>query len=114
MPKPMLFLHSFPIKLSLGTEAICRQPTERTQHDAVEPLHFTSQTSFLDDIAMTSHMPPVPPANRSNKAPGSDPESNQDTSVKHPIPKNAAEQGETANIKQNTTNKGYFHGRRMK
>jgi hypothetical protein len=27
---------------------------------------------------------------------------------------NAAEEGDTANIKQNTTNKGYFHGRRMK
>jgi hypothetical protein len=34
--------------------------------------------------------------------------------VKHPEPQNIAEQGETANIKQNTTNKGYFHGRRMK
>jgi hypothetical protein len=65
-------------------------------------------------IAMTSHMPSVPPANRSNKGTGSDPDSHQDTSVKHPMPGNAQEQGETGNIKQNTTNKGYFHGRRMK
>ena len=26
---------------------------------------------------------------------------------------NAAEEGDTANIKQNTTNKGYFRGRRL-
>jgi hypothetical protein len=26
---------------------------------------------------------------------------------------NAAEEGETANIKQNTTNKGFYRGRRM-
>jgi hypothetical protein len=63
---------------------------------------------------MTSHMPPVPPANRSDKGTGSDPDPNQDTSVKHPMPSNTQEQGETANIRQNTTNKGYFHGRRMK
>ena len=59
---------------------------------------------------MTKHMPPVPLANRTNKGTGGDPES----PIKHPEPQNIAEQGETANIKQNTTNKGYFHGRRMK
>jgi hypothetical protein len=63
---------------------------------------------------MTKHMPPVPPANRPNKGTGGDPESLQDASIKHPEPQNIAEQGETANIKQSTTNKGYFHGRRMK
>jgi hypothetical protein len=63
---------------------------------------------------MTKHMPPIPPANRSNKGTGTDLEATQDTSVKHTEPQNVAEQGETANIKQNTTNKGYFHGRRMK
>ena len=63
---------------------------------------------------MTSHMPKVPPANRSKKGTGADPEVRQDTSIKHRQPENTAEQGETANIKQNTTNKGYFHGRRMK
>jgi hypothetical protein len=68
---------------------------------------------FLE-ISMTKHMPPIPPANRSNKGTGTDSEPTQDTSVKHPERQNIAEQGETANIKQNTTNKGYFHGRRMK
>jgi hypothetical protein len=63
---------------------------------------------------MTSHMPPVPPANRSKKGPAEAPQSLHDDSVKHPEPQNTSEQGETANIKQNTTNKGYFHGRRMK
>jgi hypothetical protein len=63
---------------------------------------------------MTKHMPPIPPANRSNKGTGNDFEATQDTSVKPREPQNIAEQGETANIKQNTTNKGYFHGRRMK
>jgi hypothetical protein len=63
---------------------------------------------------MTKHMPPIPPANRTNKGTGGDPEPPQDASIKHPEPQNVAEQGETANIKQNTTNKGYFHGRRMK
>ena len=70
---------------------------------------------LLEPTSMTKHMPPVPPANRSNKGTGdSDPESSQDESLKHPEHQNIAEQGETANIKQNTTNKGYFHGRRTK
>jgi hypothetical protein len=68
----------------------------------------------MEDLPMTKHMPPVPPANRTNKGTGDDSESLQDASIKHPEPPNIAEQGETANIKQNTTNKGYFHGRRMK
>ena len=33
--------------------------------------------------------------------------------VKHEHHANAAEEGDTANIKQNTTNKGYFRGRRL-
>ena len=33
--------------------------------------------------------------------------------VKHEHHPNAAEDGQTANIKQNTTNKGYFRGRRL-
>jgi hypothetical protein len=63
---------------------------------------------------MPSHMPPVPPANRTKKGMGAPAKSLQDDSIKHTEPQNIAEQGETANIKQNTTNKGYFHGRRMK
>jgi hypothetical protein len=63
---------------------------------------------------MASHMPPIPPASRSTKGPkdeGSDP---QNSATEHSEPQNVAEQGETANIKQNTTNKGFFQGRRVK
>ncbi len=43
-----------------------------------------------------------------------DPEMSKDTSAKQPEHHhNAAEEGETANIKQNTTNKGFFRGRRL-
>jgi hypothetical protein len=59
------------------------------------------------------HMPPVPPANRSQKGPGDHSEVASDQPLKH-ADVNPAEQGETANIKQNTTNKGFFKGRRMK
>jgi hypothetical protein len=60
-----------------------------------------------------SHMPPVPPANRSKKGRGSDSKMSKDTTLKQPEHNNAAEEGETANIKQNTTNKGFFRGRRL-
>jgi hypothetical protein len=63
---------------------------------------------------MSAHMPPVPPANRSKKGTGGDAQPAQADSTKKPQPQNVSEQGETANIKQNTTNKGYFHGRRVK
>ncbi len=57
-------------------------------------------------------MPPVPPANRSHKGTGDDSEVSKDTSkTKREV--NTAEQGDTANIKQNTTNAGFFHGRRF-
>jgi hypothetical protein len=61
-----------------------------------------------------SRMPPIPPANRSTKGPDEAGEPPQNATPKHPEPQNIAEQGETANIKQNTTNKGYFRGRRVK
>jgi hypothetical protein len=49
---------------------------------------------------MSSHMPPVPPANRSPNGPGSEPAAPKDTSVdKHAAPQNIAEQGETANCR---------------
>jgi hypothetical protein len=59
-------------------------------------------------------MPPGPPANRSKKGSKSNPETSKDKKlVKHEHHANAAEEGDTANIKQNTTNKGYFRGRRL-
>jgi hypothetical protein len=62
---------------------------------------------------MPSHMPPVPLASRDKKGPKRDPQGTQDEKlVKHEHHPNAAEEGQTANIKQNTTNKGYFRGRR--
>jgi hypothetical protein len=62
---------------------------------------------------MPSHMPPIPPANRS-KEPGKAPETPKDTSAPPPEKHhNAAKEGDTGNIAQNTTNKGYFRGRRM-
>jgi hypothetical protein len=63
---------------------------------------------------MTGRMPPVPPANRSNKGVPSKDETPRDTSHKKGQPQNTDEQGETANIKQNTTNAGFFKGRRVK
>lgn len=71
---------------------------------------------------MSSNMPPVPPGNRSNK--GSTNPSKKDNqiapaaaenrSVKQSEKRhNAAEEGDTANIKQNTTSKGFYRGRRM-
>jgi len=60
-----------------------------------------------------NEMPPVPPlANRSHKGTGDNTEVSKDTSKTNEV--NTAEQGETANIKQNTTNAGFFKGRRVK
>ena len=54
----------------------------------------------------------MPPANRSHKGTGDNAEVSKDTSKTNEV--NTAEQGETANIKQNTTNAGFFKGRRVK
>jgi hypothetical protein len=58
-------------------------------------------------------MPPVPPANRSHKGTGDNSETANEMPKMHPDV-NTLEQGDTANIKQNTTNKGFFKGRRVK
>jgi hypothetical protein len=58
-------------------------------------------------------MPPVPPANRSHKGTGDDTRANKD-SPGSTGEINTAEQGDTANVKQNTTNAGFFKGRRVK
>ena len=64
-------------------------------------------------MSRDNEMPPVPPANRSHKGTGDDAEANRDTS-KTKAEVNTAEQGDTANIRQNTTNAGFFKGRRVK
>jgi hypothetical protein len=64
---------------------------------------------------MTSGMPPVLPGEQRNKGVG---RGETSKSIKkmaaqrdhHP---NAGKKGETANIKQNTTNQGFSHGRRF-
>lgn len=63
-----------------------------------------------------SHMPPIPSGNQSKKGPKSktDADALRDTSKGHKGDQNSAEQGDTANIKQNTTNAGFFKGRRVK
>ena len=65
-------------------------------------------------MARHNEMPPVPPANRSHKGTGDKSEINKDTSGGREDIQNSAEQGDTANIKQNTTNAGFFKGRRVK
>ena len=56
-----------------------------------------------------SKMPPVPPEQRSNKGPGSDPK----VEIEENAPKreNFDTQGRHGNIKQNTTNQGYQQDR---
>ena len=60
-----------------------------------------------------NEMPPVPSANRSHKGTGDDAEVSKDA-AKTKDESNTAEQGDTANIRQNTTNAGFFKGRRVK
>lgn len=62
---------------------------------------------------MSSKMPPVPPAERSNKGPGSDPKvMGRDTTPKgQQRPANPAEQDQEGNTRINTTNKGHQQGR---
>ena len=64
---------------------------------------------------MSKHMPEVPIANRSTKGSVDQHEVASDTSHAKPLGgPNQSEQGDTANIMQNTTNEGQFRGRRMK
>jgi hypothetical protein len=56
-----------------------------------------------------SKMPPVPPEQRSNKGPGSDPKLEKDENI--PGRENFDTQGRQGNIKQNTTNQGYQQDR---
>jgi hypothetical protein len=62
-------------------------------------------------MVMPSQMPPVPPANRSSKGPDAPPKPAKNTGPQDEAPENIEQQGERANIKQNTTNQDY-KGRR--
>jgi hypothetical protein len=73
------------------------------------------KTGVSKEDLMPKHLPEAPIANRSEKGAGDHQESASDTThKKQPGALNTSEQGDTANIRQNTTNKGYFRGRRMK
>ena len=64
---------------------------------------------------MAKHMPETPVANRSTKGPGDRHKVPSDTThAKQLGDLNISEQGESANIMQNTTNKAAFRGRGMK
>ena len=87
---------------------------------AIERLSEPELESVWDDVEQQgschdrSHAA-NPSGNRSNKGPKSaDADAARDTSAKEAHTQNTAEQGDTANIKQNTTNKGFFQGRRVK
>lgn len=64
---------------------------------------------------MSSKMPPVPPAERSPKGPGSDPKALGKDATPHgkraTVPDNADEEGRTGNTRINTTNQGYQQDR---
>ena len=61
---------------------------------------------------MTKKIPPVPPANRSPKGPGDDRvPSLDDAPHGRQHPKTPDQQGDQANIKQNTRNQGYQQDR---
>ena len=65
-----------------------------------------------------SKAPPIPSGNKNTKVPAgarhpSHPEGSPHEAKDHKH-HNAAEQGQTANIKQNKTNAGFFKGRRTK
>lgn len=57
---------------------------------------------------MSQRLPPVPPANRSNKGPGAPAHASQnDANGPDPRQRNVDKQGRQGNIKQNTTNQGH-------
>jgi len=59
---------------------------------------------------MTDKMPPVPPASKSPKGPGADPDAKPSDGGAPPR-ENLSEQGRQGNIHQNTTNQGYQQDR---
>lgn len=61
---------------------------------------------------MSKSMPPVPPAARSDKGPGSAPQVDKDDqAAARPTPQNLEEQDRQGDVKQNTTHQGYQQNR---
>ena len=82
---------------------------------ALGAMIILSAGNAAREFKMTGHMPPIPKGNQSSKGPKSaDADAVRDTSVKEGHTQNTNEQGDSANVRQNTTNKGFFHGRRVK
>jgi len=80
----------------------------------ISPVNSDGHVNVMETpMSKHGHMPPVPPANHSQKGPGDHSEIPSSEPLKH-ADVNPAEQGQTANIRQNTTNKGFFKGRRIK
>ena len=86
---------------------VCRNRVQRA---------LAGVTSLTERNTMSRHnrMPPVPSANRSHKGTGDDVKATSKDVPKNKVQVNTAEQGDTANVKQNTTNAGFFKGRRVK
>ena len=61
------------------------------------------------------HMPPIPPANRSNKGQRSGPKKDipKDAAVTHESLANAAEEGEAADTEQGTLKKDVLRGHQL-
>ena len=94
---------------AIWSPAACPKRTPNHRAAAI-----SAQQSLLGEYPM-SKMPPVPPANAPKKGPKSaGHQAGEAADMKDRKHHNSGEEGETANIKQNTTNKGYFHGRRVK
>ncbi|WP_342642153.1 hypothetical protein [Rhodoligotrophos ferricapiens] len=60
---------------------------------------------------MSSKAPPVPPENRPKHGPAGEPAARADEHGGSKVPANPDQQGQTGNIKQNTTNQGYQQDR---
>jgi hypothetical protein len=60
---------------------------------------------------MSAHPPPVPPANRSPKGPGSDPGSGESEAKTVTRPDDTAERDRQGEIHQNTHNQGFQQDR---
>jgi hypothetical protein len=103
-------------------QRVTKSPRSRTIKEVIatpNQRNGSLRRAVFDDpqkeskMSRHNEMPPVPPANRSHKGTGDHAEVSRDSS-KTKAEVNTAEQGDTANIKQNTTNAGFFKGRRVK
>src|SRR3954454_22076102 len=92
---------------------LLRQQHGATPHELPAPLRELlkrlEHTATLSEEPTMNKLPPVPPAQRSPKGPGS----GLDADAAHPpgAPENLSEQDRQGNIRQNTTNQGHQQDR---